>query len=130
MIASELNIPIEKIQRILAVFQNPTSLDLYIGEDKDTPICNLIIDDRPQPAALAEKYDLTRHIYQVFQSLSRKERQVLIHRFGLFTHERYGDKTLQEVGDILGVTRERVRQIQDKSIKKLKYQLCRNDFMN
>ncbi|TAF54669.1 MAG: sigma-70 family RNA polymerase sigma factor [Oscillatoriales cyanobacterium] len=130
MIASELNIPIEKIQRILAAFQNPTSLDLYIGEDKDTPICNLIIDDRPQPAALAEKYDLTRYIYQVFQSLSRKERQVLIHRFGLFTHERHGDKTLQEVGNILGVTRERVRQIQDKSMKKLKCQLCHNDFMN
>jgi RNA polymerase nonessential primary-like sigma factor len=99
-----------------------------VGEDKDTSLSDFIIDYRQQPAKLAEKYDLTRQVYQMLQSLSAQHRGVIIRRFGLFTHERDGEKTLEQIGQYLGVTRERVRQIQVQAMKKLEKQRYYIDF--
>jgi RNA polymerase sigma factor (sigma-70 family) len=127
-IASELDISVEKVRKILTVFRDPISLDVCVGEDKDTSLSDFIIDYRQQPAKLAEKYDLTRQVYQMLQSLSAQHRGVIIRRFGLFTHERDGEKTLEQIGQYLGVTRERVRQIQVQAMKKLEKQRYYIDF--
>jgi RNA polymerase nonessential primary-like sigma factor len=126
LIASELNISVEKVRKTTLAFRDLISLDIYIGEDKDTSFSDFIVDDHPRPEELAEKYDLTRQIYQILQSLPIQDRKVIIHRFGLFTHERNGEKTLQEIGGELGVTRERVRQIQEKALKRLRYQASKH----
>ena len=108
----------EKIKKMKELDNRVTSLDIEIGEEKDTTIGDLIEDESIEtPESIAEKNELRETIYSVLNTLTEREAEVIRKRFGLDDGE---PQTLKEVGDSLGVTRERVRQIENKALRKLR----------
>jgi len=118
-IAVFLEMPIEKVQGVLQASMEPVSLDRPIGEEEDSNLSDFIEDDNaPSPARLAAHSMLKDQMQRVLSTLTRREEKVIRLRFGL------GDgtpRTLEEVGTIFKVTRERVRQIEAKALRKLRH---------
>lgn len=117
-IAKEMDIEVEKIAQIRKIKQNPTSLATPIGEEKDSKLQDIIPDDwslSPEDYATGEY--LKNQLHEILDSLQDRERRVLSLRFGL---DDGVSRTLEEVGKEFGVTRERIRQIEAKALKKLK----------
>ena len=114
-----MDMPLEKVQAILKMSQEPVSLQLPIGEDGDSFFGDFIEDKSSfSPACTAARSMLKEQIDCVLYSLSERERRVVELRFGLKDGTQ---KTLEEVGRIFGVTRERVRQIESKALRKMKH---------
>jgi RNA polymerase primary sigma factor len=118
-IAKTLDLPLDKVKSVLKAAQEPVSLDRPIGEDEDSNLGDFIEDTRVvSPAASAAFVMLQEQMGNVLSTLTRREEKVIRLRFGL------GDgcpRTLEEVGSIFNVTRERVRQIEAKALRKLKH---------
>jgi len=118
-IAKFLEMPLEKVQGVLQASMEPVSLDRPIGEEEDSNLSDFIEDDTaPSPARLAAHSMLKDQMQRVLSTLTRREEKVIRLRFGL------GDgtpRTLEEVGTIFKVTRERVRQIEAKALRKLRH---------
>ncbi len=109
----------QKIQRILRVAQEPMSLETPIGDEEESSLIDFVQDDSlPTPGDEASRSLLKEQMQDVLKVLNPREREVLELRFGLKDGRSY---TLEEVGQILGVTRERVRQIEAKALRKLRH---------
>lgn len=117
-VAKEMDIEVEKIAQIRKIKQNPTSLATPIGEEKDSKLQDILPDDWSQsPEDYATGEYLKNQLHEILDSLQDRERRVLSLRFGL---DDGVSRTLEEVGKEFGVTRERIRQIEAKALKKLK----------
>ena len=117
-IAKEMDVEIEKIAEIKKIKQNPTSLATPIGEEKDSKLQDIIPDDWSQsPEEYATSEYLKNQLHDILDTLQDRERRVLTLRFGL---DDGVSRTLEEVGREFGVTRERIRQIEAKALKRLK----------
>jgi RNA polymerase primary sigma factor len=117
-IAKEMDIEEEKVAEIRKIKQNPSSLSLPIGDEKDSKLQDIIADEWSQtPEDYATSEYLRNQLHGVLDELQDRERRVLELRFGL---EDGVSRTLEEVGREFGVTRERIRQIEAKALKKLK----------
>ena len=118
-IAVELEMPVEKVRDILKVSQEPISLETPVGEEDESNLGNFIPDDdAPSPSEQAADTLLREHIEEVMQTLTPREAKVLKLRFGL---EDGRMRTLEEVGKEFDVTRERIRQIEAKALRKLRH---------
>ncbi len=118
-IAKRAELPIEKIRDIYRISQNTTSLATPVGDDEDSFLGDFIEDvTQPSPYEETSKELLKESIEDVLNSLDSREAEVLILRFGLRNES---PKTLEEVGRVFGVTRERIRQIEAKAIRKLRH---------
>ena len=117
-IAKKLEMPTEKVQEILKISQEPVSMETPVGEEDDSHLGDFIKDDNmPVPEDAAAYTILREQIEEVLSTLTEREQQVLRLRFGLDDgHQR----TLEEVGKIFHVTRERIRQIEAKAIRRIK----------
>ena len=120
-IASDLETPIEKIHGILKIAQQPISLQTPVGDGKDSTFGDFIEDKTAEsPVGHANSALLKNQLHMVLDTLSEREKKVIMLRFGI----KYGPpKTLEEVGKVFNVTRERVRQIESKALKKLRQPL-------
>ncbi len=118
-IAEELGMPVEKVREILRVAQEPVSLETPIGEEEDSHLGDFIPDDdAPAPADAASHILLREQLGEVLSTLTDREAKVLKLRFGL---EDGRSRTLEEVGKEFNVTRERIRQIEAKALRKLRH---------
>ncbi len=118
-IAEELDMPVEKVREIMRVAQEPVSLETPIGEEEDSHLGDFIPDDdAPAPADAASHTLLKETLNSVLDSLTPREEKVLRLRFGL---EDGRSRTLEEVGKEFNVTRERIRQIEAKALRKLRH---------
>ena len=107
----------KKVREYLKVSQEPISLETPLGSDKDNRLGDFVEDKRvssPEEKVIDEHFNL--QLYEVLNQLTSREREILILRFGLFNIRPH---TLEDVGKIYNVTRERIRQIEAKAIKKL-----------
>ena len=118
-IAAFLDMPVEKVREINRVAQEPVSLETPIGEEEDSHLGDFIPDDdAPAPADAASMLLLKEQLNEVLKTLTPREAKVLALRFGL---EDGHPHTLEEVGSEFGVTRERIRQIEAKALRKLRH---------
>ncbi len=117
-VAKALDIDPSKAREIIKVSQEPTSLETPVGDEEDSHLGDFIADQGLQPDEQATRELLKIHLDEVLNSLSPREKRVLQLRFGL---EDGKQRTLEEVGKEFGVTRERIRQIEAKAIRKLKH---------
>ena len=119
-ISEVLDIPVEKIKNIMSISKEPVSLDKPIGHDSEDSILGDFIEDRTiiSPERLAERSLLKKQVDEVLKTLTPREERVIRLRFGI--DDGY-HRTLEEVGNIFQVTRERIRQIEDKALKKLRH---------
>ncbi|MBQ3202235.1 MAG: RNA polymerase sigma factor RpoD [Clostridia bacterium] len=118
-IAVELGMPVDRVREIMRVAQEPVSLETPIGEEEDSHLGDFIEDvDAPAPADAASHTLLKEQLEEVLQSLTEREAKVLRLRFGL---EDGRPRTLEEVGKEFDVTRERIRQIEAKALRKLRH---------
>lgn len=118
-IAKELDMPVEKVREILRVAQEPVSLETPIGEEEDSHLGDFIPDDDAlAPADAASMLLLKEQLSEVLKTLTPREEKVLSLRFGL---EDGHPRTLEEVGKEFNVTRERIRQIEAKALRKLRH---------
>ena len=119
-IARELDIPVEKVRRVMRAALEPISLETPIGDDDDTHLKDFIEDTTiPNPEEVIARRMLRQKILEVLDTLSPKEKEVIIYRFGL--NDDGVEYTLEQVGKMFNVTRERIRQIENKAIKKLRH---------
>ena len=118
-IAAEMNMPVERVREILKISQEPVSLETPIGEEEDSHLGDFIKDDNvPVPADAATFTLLKEQLEEVLGTLTEREQKVLTLRFGL---EDGRARTLEEVGKEFNVTRERIRQIEAKALRKLRH---------
>jgi len=119
-ISEVLDIPVEKIKNIMSISKEPVSLDKPIGHDSEDSILGDFIEDRTiiSPERMAERSLLKKQVDEVLKTLTPREERVIRLRFGI--DDGY-HRTLEEVGNIFQVTRERIRQIEDKALKKLRH---------
>ena len=118
-IAAEMNMPVERVREILKISQEPVSLETPIGEEEDIHLGDFIQDDNvPVPADAAAFTLLKEQLEEVLGTLTEREQKVLTLRFGL---EDGRARTLEEVGREFNVTRERIRQIEAKALRKLRH---------
>ena len=117
-IAKDLNISVEKVEEVYHLVHSPMSLDYTVGEDDDTSVGDLIADNNTiSPEEMAIQQERREGVLKVLSTLAEKEKEVIMMRFGLDDGE---PKTLEEVGKIYGVTKERIRQIEIKALRKLR----------
>jgi RNA polymerase primary sigma factor len=117
-IAARTGMPIARVEQVLSLVQEPTSLDLPIGEDGDATLGDLIESKNTvDPQAAAEASALARSVTEALAELTPREQRILRMRFGIGDSR---DHTLEEVGQVFGVTRERIRQIEAKALEKLR----------
>lgn len=118
-IAAELNLPIEKIIEANRTAADTLSLDMPVGDEEDTTIGSFVEDDNtPSPADATSNTLLAEALTEILGTLTEREADVLRMRFGMYDGRTH---TLEEVGQIFGVTRERIRQIENKAIRKLRH---------
>lgn len=118
-IGAEMGITSEKVREIMKVAQTPVSLETPIGEEEDSNLGDFIPDESGQAPSDAASFQMLREsVEDVLESLSERERQVLRRRFGLVDGRQ---RTLEEVGKEFQVTRERIRQIEAKALRKLRH---------
>ncbi|AOT68504.1 RNA polymerase sigma factor RpoD [Geosporobacter ferrireducens] len=118
-IAKEMDLPVEKVREILKIAQEPVSLETPIGEEEDSHLGDFIPDDdAPAPAEAAAFSMLKEQLIEVLDTLTPREQKVLRLRFGLDDGRA---RTLEEVGKKFDVTRERIRQIEAKALRKLRH---------
>lgn len=118
-IAKEMGISVDRIREIMKIAQEPVSLETPIGEEEDSHLGDFIEDtDVPAPAEAASFMILKEQLEDVLNTLTSREEKVLRLRFGLDDGR---PRTLEEVGQIFGVTRERIRQIEAKALRKLRH---------
>ncbi len=118
-IAKALNISVDKVRKVLRTAQEPISLETPIGDDDDTFLKDFIEDKSiPNPEEYVSRKLLREQLERVLGTLSDKEREILRYRYGLVDGTEY---TLEQVGKMFNVTRERIRQIESKAIRKLRH---------
>ena len=118
-IAKEMNLPVEKVREIMKISADPISLDTPIGEEDDSHLGDFIKDDTIMGPEDAAAYTMLQdQIQKLLTTLSEREQRVLILRFGLLDGR---TRTLEEVGKEFNVTRERIRQIEAKALRKLRH---------
>ena len=118
-IAEELDMPVERVREILKISQEPVSLETPIGEEEDSHLGDFIQDDNvPVPAEAAAATLLKEQLDEVLDTLTEREQKVLRLRFGMNDGRA---RTLEEVGKEFDVTRERIRQIEAKALRKLRH---------
>ncbi|OGO92833.1 MAG: RNA polymerase sigma factor RpoS [Coxiella sp. RIFCSPHIGHO2_12_FULL_42_15] len=117
-IASMIDKPIEDIRRMLKLVPDATSIDTPISSDGQRSIGDILTDENNiDPAQLVQEQDMYQHVHRWLESLDDRHREVIVRRFGLFDHEK---GTLETVGKAVGLTRERVRQLQVDALKMLR----------
>lgn len=118
-IAQGMHMSVQKVEEVMQIAMDPISLDKPVGEEDDSIVADFIADQNViSPEANAERVMLKEQMVELLDTLKEREKKVLMLRFGI------GDdhpRTLEEVGKELDVTRERIRQIEDKALRKLKY---------
>ena len=118
-IAAELNLPVEKIIEANRTAADTLSLDTPVGDEEDTSIGSFVEDERtPGPADATSNALLAEALKEILGTLTEREADVLRMRFGMYDGRTH---TLEEVGQIFGVTRERIRQIENQAIRKLRH---------
>ncbi len=118
-IAEEMDLPVERVREIMKIAQEPVSLETPIGEEEDSHLGDFIEDQEAvAPEEAAAFTMLQGQLSEVLESLTPREQQVLRLRFGLDDGR---GRTLEEVGQVFGVTRERIRQIEAKALRKLRH---------
>jgi RNA polymerase nonessential primary-like sigma factor len=117
-VATHLDKPLSDIKKLLTLTERATSVDVSIGKESDRPMLDIIPDEQClEPDMLIQDEDIINYVDTWLEELDKKQREVIVRRFGLHGFER---ATLEEVGNELGVTRERVRQIQMDALKRLR----------
>ena len=125
-VAAKLNMTAEKVREIMKIAQDPVSLETPIGEEEDSHLGDFVEDnDSPAPAETASYSLLREQLCTVLHTLTSREEQVLKLRFGL---EDGRPRTLEEVGRRFNITRERIRQIEAKALRKLRHPVRSNKF--
>ena len=117
-IAEKMGMSLDKVQKILKITKKPISLETPIGEEEDSRLEDFIEDKEaisPQDAAICS--NMAKRIQKVLSTLNNREEKILRMRFGIGEHQ---DHTLEEVGQDFDLSRERIRQIEDKALRKLK----------
>ncbi|MBQ5777245.1 MAG: sigma-70 family RNA polymerase sigma factor, partial [Oscillospiraceae bacterium] len=118
-IAEEMQIPVTRVREILKIAQEPVSLETPIGEEEDSHLGDFIpAEDAQEPAEAASFALLREQLVEVLKTLTPREEKVLRLRFGI---EDGRTRTLEEVGKEFNVTRERIRQIEAKALRKLRH---------
>jgi RNA polymerase primary sigma factor len=124
-LSKEIGRPIEEIRRIFALNQNPYSLHAMVGDDEETPLCDFLADrSAKSPVVEAEHNELRELVQAALTPLTERERIVLRLRFGIGTGVEH---TLEEIGKFLGLTRERIRQIESHALEKLRRRVRSED---
>lgn len=117
-VAEALDKPVEVLRKLLDFNERITSLDVTVGKDSDSPLVDFVsAETSDEPDSKLEEEDITQSVDNWLGQLEFKQKEVIIRRFGLHGHER---ATLEQVGEALGLTRERVRQIQMDALKRLR----------
>jgi len=118
-IAEKMDMPIEKVRKVLKIAKEPVSLEMQIGEEEDSRLGDLIKDETISgPLDVVTRTDLEGQTKEVLSTLTQREERVLRLRFGVGEKS---DHTLEEVGQDFDVTRERIRQIEAKALRKLRH---------
>ena len=118
-ISGKMEIPVEKIKKVMKIAKEPVSLETPIGEDEDSSLGDFIEDKSAKnPADEVVYLKLKEHTRLILDTLNKREAEVLRQRFGI---ECDSDHTLEEVGKQFNVTRERIRQIEAKALRKLRH---------
>jgi len=118
-IAEKMELPLDKVRKILKIAKEPISLETPIGEEEDSHLGDFIEDKKAvSPLDAAIRYDLQRQVSNALKTLTLREERVLRKRFGIGENT---DHTLEEVGQDFAVTRERIRQIEAKALRKLRH---------
>jgi RNA polymerase primary sigma factor len=118
-IAERMSLPVEKVRKILRITKEPISLETPVNDEEDTHLSDLLEDrNTPVPQESVIFRDLMEHLNSILSTLTPKEERVIRMRFGIGERQ---DHTLEEVGQVFDVTRERIRQIEAKALKKLKH---------
>lgn len=110
--------PFDRVQEIMRIAQEPVSIDSFIGDEEDNTLIDFIPDEGLNPLQFTEKQAFREEVNNILQTLTPREETVIRMRLG-FDDNRA--KTLEEVGRELGVTRERIRQIETKAIRRLRH---------
>lgn len=117
-VAEKLDKPIDEVKRMFGLNEHVASVDVPVSKDSDSPLLDVIPDEtNPEPPDLLQIDEINEHLEEWLLELDEKQREVVIRRFGLHGYERC---TLEEVGNELGVTRERARQIQMEALRRLR----------
>ena len=120
VIAKEMKMPLDKVKQILKISKEPISLEAPVGEEEDGKFGDFIEDKTfTNPYEEVVNEDLRKHIEEILEHLNEREKAVIKMRFGLMPDK--SERTLEEIGKALNVTRERVRQIESSAIKKLRH---------
>ena len=118
-LAEKMELPVDKVRKVLKIAKEPISLETPIGEEEDSNLGDFIEDKNVvSPVEATIKFDLQNQTRGVLASLTPREEEVLKMRFGI---QKKSDHTLEEVGQHFSVTRERIRQIEAKALRKLRH---------